>query len=79
MKIANGQVSHTHHKTEIRIKRVSNMAEIILHPTHPDYCKECIYSNKNGSCSNNDYNKNSYQINCVWGYCKYKKLAKIKR
>lgn len=49
------------------------VAEIILHPTHPDYCKECIYSTPSG-CSNTDYQKNSYYVNCVWGYCKYKKV-----
>jgi hypothetical protein len=53
------------------------MAEIILHPTHPDYCKECIYDNiKTGACTNEKYIENSYKVNCVWGYCKYKKKHK---
>lgn len=49
------------------------MGEIILHPTHPDYCKECIYYESYG-CINTDYQKNSYYVNCVWRYCKYKKV-----
>lgn len=49
------------------------MGEIILHPCHPDYCKECIfYDGSNGSCQSEDYKKNSYKVNCVWHYCKYK-------
>lgn len=50
------------------------MEKIILFSSHQDYCKECVYSNENGTCSNRDYNKNSYKVNCVWHYCKYKKL-----
>ena len=49
------------------------MAEIILHPCHPDYCKECIYSSSNGSYKSEDYKKNAYKVNCVWHYCKYKR------
>lgn len=50
---------------------------IILHTTHPDYCKECIYSNdRDASCSNEQYKKNSYKVNCVWRYCKYKEIHK---
>ena len=50
------------------------MAEIILHPCHPDYCKECIfYGSSNGSCQSEDYIQNSYKVNCVWHYCKYKR------
>lgn len=49
------------------------MAEIILHPAHPDYCKECIYhDDKKANCLNKDYMKNSYKVNCEWRYCKYK-------
>ena len=47
-------------------------AEIILHPAHPDYCKECIYNAPIG-CKSKDYNENSYKVNCVWHYCKYKR------
>lgn len=50
------------------------MAEIILHPRHPGYCKECIfYDEKNGSCKSKDYEQNSYMVVCVWHYCKYKR------
>lgn len=53
------------------------MAEIILHPCHPDYCKECIYRDtRTDSCKSSDYNRNSYKVNCVWHYCKYKKKVK---
>ena len=51
------------------------MAEIILHPAHPDYCKECMYYTP-FQCNNEEYNKNSYYVNCVWGYCKYKKVRR---
>ena len=51
------------------------MGEIILYPTHEDYCKECIYNNaKLGICNNEMYNKNSYKVNCVWRFCPYKKI-----
>lgn len=51
------------------------MAEIILHPCHPDYCKECIYHDgKHAGCLSEDYQKNSYKVNCVWRYCKYKRI-----
>ena len=50
------------------------MAEIILHPRHPDYCKECVfYDGKNGGCKSKDYEQNSYKVVCVWHYCKYKR------
>lgn len=49
------------------------MSRLILFPTHEEYCKKCIYSNKNGSCSNEQYKKNSYYVNCVWKRCKYRK------
>ena len=50
------------------------MAEIILHPNHPDYCSECIYyGDKFGNCLNAEYNKHDYEVNCVWHYCKYKR------
>ena len=49
------------------------MAEIILHPCHPDYCKECIYhDDKHAGCLSENYQKNSYKVNFVWRYCKYK-------
>lgn len=51
------------------------MCEIILHPTHKDYCKECIY-NTQTTCKNKDYINNSYKVNCVWKYCKFKKCRK---
>ncbi len=50
------------------------MAEIILHPNHPDYCSECIYyGDKFDNCLNEEYNKHDYEVNCVWHYCKYKR------
>ena len=42
------------------------MAEIILHPNHPD-------GDKFGNCLNEEYNKHDYEVNCVWHYCKYKR------
>lgn len=53
------------------------MAEIILHPCHPDYCKECIYNGK-VECLSEEYNKNSYKVNCIWHYCKYKRKKQTK-
>lgn len=52
------------------------MAEIILHPAHPDYCKECIYYTE-AKCLSEEYNRNSYKVNCVWSYCKYKRKRNI--
>lgn len=53
------------------------MGEIILHPCHPDYCKECIfYSEEDGACKSKDYEQNSYKVVCVWHYCKYKRKRK---
>lgn len=50
------------------------MAEIILHPNHPGYCKECIfYNEKNEACESKDYRQNMYKVVCVWRYCKYKR------
>lgn len=55
------------------------MAEIILHPRHPDYCKECVfYDGKNGGCKSKDYEQNSYKVVCVWHYCKYKRKLGIR-
>lgn len=49
------------------------MGEIILHPCHLDYCNECIYHGSSfGNCQSDDYNKHSYEVNCVWHYCPYK-------
>lgn len=56
------------------------MAEIILHPQHPDYCKECIlYDEKNGACKSKDYEQNSYKVVCIWHYCKYKRKKNTER
>lgn len=50
------------------------MAEIILHPCHPDYCNECVYHGSSfDNCLSEDYNKNIYKVNCVWHYCPYKR------
>ena len=52
-------------------------AKIILFPTHRDYCKECIFHDEfHGKCKNWRYNENAYKVNCVWKYCKYKKVRK---
>lgn len=51
----------------------TGMGKIILFPTHPDYCKRCIYSRNNGTCASEKYNENQYKVNCVWHYCKYRK------
>lgn len=52
------------------------MAEVILHPKHPGYCKECIFHGKNSECLSKDYIEHSYEVACVWGYCKFKKVKK---
>lgn len=51
------------------------MGKVILFPTHKDYCNKCIYHFElYDSCLSEDYQKNSYYVNYVWGYCKYKKV-----
>lgn len=50
------------------------MAKVILHPNHPDYCKECIFHGKNSECLSKDYTEHLYEVACVWGYCKFKKI-----
>lgn len=53
------------------------MAEIILFPTHKDYCRECIFHDEHhAACKSKDYNENSYKVNCVWKYCKYKQIKR---
>ena len=53
------------------------MGEIILHPCHPDYCKECVFhGGENGACKSKDYEHNIYKVVCVWHYCKYKRKRK---
>jgi len=53
------------------------MAEIILFPTHEDYCRECIFDDpERGICKNQKYNENSYKVNCEDKYCKYKRIRK---
>lgn len=50
------------------------MGEIILHPGHPDYCKECVYYIEGSkSCTSKEYDENSYSVVCVWHYCPYKR------
>ena len=49
-------------------------AKIILHPSAPGYCKECVYYTKDDACTNKDYYKHSYEVCCVWRYCKFKKF-----
>lgn len=53
------------------------MAEIILFPTHEDYCKECIYDDlERGICKNPKYNENMFKAICKDKYCKYKVINK---
>lgn len=54
------------------------MRNIVLFPTNRDYCKECIYNDTN-RCTNVNYNRNSYKVNCVWKYCKYKRVMNDNR
>lgn len=49
---------------------------VILFPTHTDYCKECMYHSSGGTCNSDEYNKHTYEVNCVWKYCKFKKTIK---
>ena len=59
---------------QIEKGKTMKTAEIILHTHHPDYCKECIYhDDKCAGCLSEEYRKNSYKVNCVWRYCKYKR------
>lgn len=56
------------------------MVEIILHPHHPGYCKECVfYDDKNEACTSKDYEQDSYKVVCVWRYCKYKRKRDAER
>lgn len=41
---------------------------VILFPTHADYCKECMYHSSGGTCNSDEYNKHTYEVNCVWKY-----------
>lgn len=52
--------------------------KIILHPSAPGYCQECIYHTKDDQCTNEDYKKHFYEVCCVWRYCKFKKVRKRK-
>lgn len=49
------------------------MNNIILHPSHPDYCKRCIYCDRDGMCKSKEYQKNSYYVVCVLKRCIYRK------
>ena len=51
-------------------------AKIILHPSTPGYCKECVYYTKDDGCTNKDYSEHIYEVCCVWRYCKFKKVRK---
>lgn len=51
-------------------------AKIILHPSTQGYCQECVYYEKDGQCTNKEYQKNIYNVCCVWHYCKFKKVRK---
>ena len=65
------------HFAEERLFGNEHMVEIILHPCHENYCKECIFNDDvNGVCKNEKYNQNSYKVNCVLHRCIYKKVNK---
>lgn len=49
------------------------MGEIILFPTHKDYCGKCEYRGMMGECTNEKYIQNSYKVCCVWRRCPYRK------
>lgn len=51
----------------------TGIAEIILFPTHKDYCISCIHSGMFGNCLNAEYHNHARMVNCVWGYCPYRK------
>lgn len=56
------------------------MAEIILFPTHTDYCRECVfYAPVTGACTNEKYIENDYYVVCVKKYCPYKKIISSQR
>ena len=45
-------------KRDIQMKGTRIMSNVILFPTHEDYCKSCIFNNlQNGSCENEEYKK----------------------
>lgn len=38
------------------------MGQIILHPEHPDYCKECMYYDKDkGGCKSQGYQEHMFK------------------
>lgn len=49
---------------------------IVLFPTHDDYCKKCKWHGALGECMNEKYIKNSYYVVCVWRYCRYREERK---
>lgn len=49
------------------------MGEIILFPTHKDYCGKCEYRGMMGECTNEKYLQNMYKVCCVWHRCPYRK------
>lgn len=49
------------------------MAEIVLFPTHKDYCGKCEYRGMMGECTNEKYLQNMYKVCCVWHVCPYRK------
>ena len=59
-------------------KQGDDVGEIILHPSHPDYCKECVYYTEGPqSCTSKEFAENSYSVICVWHYCPYKRKKGI--
>ena len=77
------QMEYRHHtklagmpalKKFLEMKQGANVGKIILHPEHPDYCKECVhYIGGSKGCASREYDANSYYVNCVWHYCPYKR------
>lgn len=52
------------------------MGEIILFPTHKDYCGKCECMGMMGECTNEKYIQNPYKVCCVWRRCPYRKERK---
>ena len=59
-------------------KQGDDVGKIILHPSHPDYCRECMYyTERPETCTSQKYEVNIYQVICVWHFCPYKRKKEI--
>ena len=53
------------------------MSNIILFPTHEDYCRTCeSHDDLYETCTNEKFINNMYDVHCVLGYCPYRKERK---